>query len=87
MIGGVVAFAIAHVAKYILDWVAAKTGCCAIDVDDPAVAAAEARMEDFSLKPDAGHAAHHADLAPQPQVLLHLLPVSNKLTHVTCVFS
>ncbi|CAL8467446.1 g6984 [Coccomyxa elongata] len=48
VIGGVIAFVIAHVAKLVLEWVAAKTGCCT-GANSPPVELAE----DFHVTPKA----------------------------------
>ena len=48
VIGGVVAFTVAHVAKLVLDWLAAKTGCCATAADGPPLEAAD----DFHVTPN-----------------------------------
>lgn len=41
VIGGVIAFTLAHVAKLVLDWVAAKTGCCTSGASGAPLEAAE----------------------------------------------
>jgi hypothetical protein len=71
VIGGVVAFIVAHAAKYALDWVASKTGCCAAPAPDNTLDRAEARLEDFSLHSGKSLTAgngHQADFAPAAQV-------------------
>ena len=66
VIGGVIAFTIAHVAKLVLDWVAAKTGCCT-GANTPPVEMAE----DFHItpKPEAKTSASAAPVSHACPVL------------------
>lgn len=58
------AFAVAHFAKFVLDWLAAKTGCCATGGPEPPI---EGTEENFHVTPN-------GDTKPTPAPLV--APVS-----------
>lgn len=75
VIGGVVAFTVAHVAKLILDWLATKTGCCAPATTDSPLEAAE----EFHVTPN-------GDAKPPPTAAEPVSPAqTHPAMHIHCL--
>jgi len=49
VIGGVIAFAIAHAAKYVLDWLSSRMTCCGDKAETEPPRSADVVKEDFTV--------------------------------------
>ena len=49
VIGGVIAFAIAHAAKYVLDWLSSRMTCCGGNAEREPPRPADVVTEDFTV--------------------------------------